>query len=88
MKSALDCIPCFGAQVLNVARLTTDDPRVHERIPRKALRRAANVIDFGIKADLTAAQIPAALESSFTGPFDGDVGRFFAAAAGKAELRK
>jgi uncharacterized protein with ATP-grasp and redox domains len=136
------------AQALNVARLTTDDPQVHERILREALRRAseadlaqspalfgrgihrlvreltgqedpylaikqesnrlamallpawrerlqaaetprlaavklavaANVIDFGIKGDLTAAQIPAALESSFAGPFMGDVDGLFAAA--------
>jgi hypothetical protein len=148
MKSALDCIPCFVAQALNVARLTTDDPQVHERILREALRRAseadlaqspalfgrgihrlvreltgqedpylaikqesnrlalamlpawrerlraaenprlaavklavaANVIDFGIKGDLTAEQIPVALESSFAAPLMGDVDGFFAAA--------
>jgi uncharacterized protein with ATP-grasp and redox domains len=148
MKSALDCIPCFVAQALNVARLTTDDPQVHERILREALRRAseadlaqspalfgrdmhrwvreltrqadpylavkqesnrlalallpawrerlraaenprlaavklavaANVIDFGIKGDLTAEQIPAALESSFAAPLMGDVEGLFAAA--------
>jgi uncharacterized protein with ATP-grasp and redox domains len=148
MKSALDCIPCFVAQALNVARLTADDPQVHERILREALRRAseadlaqspalfgrgihrlvreltghedpylaikqesnrlalallpawserlraaenprqaaiklaaaANVIDFGIKGDLTAGQIPAALESSFAAPLMGDVEGLFAAA--------
>ena len=148
MKSALDCIPCFVAQALNVARLTTDNPQIHERILREALRRAseadlaqspalfgrgihrlvreltgqedpylaikqesnrlalallpawrerlgaaenprlaavklavaANVIDFGIKGDLTAEQIPAALESSFAAPLMGNVGGFFAAA--------
>ena len=41
MKSALDCIPCFVSQALNVARLTTDDPQVHERMLREALRRAS-----------------------------------------------
>jgi uncharacterized protein with ATP-grasp and redox domains len=148
MKSALDCIPCFVAQALNVARLTTDNPQIHERILREALRRAseadlaqspalfgrgihrlvreltgqedpylaikqesnrlalamlpawrerlraaenprlaavklavaANVIDFGIKGDLTAEQIPVALESSFAAPLMGDVDGFFAAA--------
>ena len=148
MKSALDCIPCFVAQALNVARLTTDDAQVHERILREALRRAseadlaqspalfgrgihrlvreltgqedpylaikqesnrlalallpawrerlrtaenprqaavklaiaANVIDFGIKGDLTAEQIPDALESSFAAPLMGDVDGLFAAA--------
>ena len=148
MKSALDCIPCFVSQGLNVARLATDDPRVHARILREVLQRAsqadlaqpptrfgqeihrfvrqltgqadpylavkqesnrlalallpawrervrtagnprlaavklalaANVIDFGIKGDLTADQIPAALESSFAAPLLGDADGFFAAA--------
>jgi len=148
MKTALDCIPCFVAQGLNVARLATEDPQVHERILREVLRRAsqadlveaparfgqgihrlvrqltgqadpylavkqasnrlalallpawrerlkaaenprhaavklaiaANVIDFGIKGDLTAEQIPAALESSFAAPLLGDVDGLFAAA--------
>ncbi len=148
MKSALDCIPCFVSQGLNVARLATDEPQVRERILREVLRRAgeadlgqtparfgqgihrlarqltgqsdpylaikqesnrlalallpawrerlrraenprlaavklavaANVIDFGIKGDLTAEQIPAALESSFAAPLMGDVEGLFAAA--------
>jgi uncharacterized protein with ATP-grasp and redox domains len=148
MKSALDCIPCFVSQALNVARLATPDPRVHERILREVLRRAsqadlaqpparfgegihrlireltgqadpylivkqesnrlalallpawrerlraaenprlaavklaiaANVIDFGIKGDLTAEQIPAALESSCAAPLQGSVEALFAAA--------
>jgi hypothetical protein len=41
MKSALDCIPCFVAQALNVARLASDDPQLHERALRAALRRAS-----------------------------------------------
>ena len=51
--------------------------------PRQAavkLAIAANVIDFGIKGDLTAEQIPAALESSFAAPLLGDVDGLFAAA--------
>jgi uncharacterized protein with ATP-grasp and redox domains len=154
MKSALDCIPCFVAQALNVVRLTTDDPQVHEWILREGLRRAseadlaqspalfgrgihrlvreltgqddpyltikqesnrvalallpawcerlratknprlaavklavvANVIDFGIKGDLTTEQIPAALESSFAAPLMGDVDGFFAAAEGATDI--
>ncbi len=146
MKSALECIPCFVSQALNVARLTTSDPQVQERVMREVLRAAseadlsqspvrfgrwihrlireqtgredpylgiklasnrlalsllpdwrervrtaqnprltavklalaANVIDFGIKGDLTAEQIPAALESSLAGPLKGDVDAFFA----------
>jgi uncharacterized protein with ATP-grasp and redox domains len=35
---------------------------------------------------LTAAQIPAALESSFAGPFNGDVAEFFAAAERATEI--
>jgi len=154
MKSALDCIPCFVAQALNVARLASDDPQLHERALRAALRRAseadlaqspvlvgrsihravrdltgqadpyltikqesnrlalallpvwrqrllaaqnprlaavklaiaANVIDFGIKGDLTAAQIPAALEDSFAAPLEGNVDEFFAEAEGAREI--
>lgn len=37
---------------------------------------AGNVIDYGIKGDLTAETIPAELESSFAGPFHGDVAEF------------
>ena len=47
---------------------------------------AGNVIDYGIKGDLTAAQIPAALENSFAGPFTGDVEEFFAAAERATEI--
>lgn len=51
--------------------------------PREAAVKiaiAANVIDYGIKGDLVAEQIPAALESSFASPLFGDVARFFAEA--------
>jgi uncharacterized protein with ATP-grasp and redox domains len=51
--------------------------------PREAAVKiaiAANVIDYGIKGDLVAEQIPAALESSFVSPLFGDVARFFAEA--------
>ena len=41
---------------------------------------AANVIDFGIKGDMTPEQIPAALEASFAAPLEGDTAEFFAAA--------
>jgi uncharacterized protein with ATP-grasp and redox domains len=41
MKSALDCIPCFVAQGLNVARLATSEQRVHERVLREVLQRAS-----------------------------------------------
>ncbi len=154
MKSALDCIPCFLSQALNVARQATHDQEVHERILREVLRRAsqadmaqtparfgegihrlvreltgqkdpylaikqesnrlalallpvwrerlraeknprkaavklaiaANVIDFGIKGDLTAEQIPAALESSFNAPMHGNVETLFAAAEGASDI--
>lgn len=45
---------------------------------------AANVIDFGIKGDLTAEQIPGALEDSFSAPLKGGVEELFAA-AGRAK---
>jgi len=148
MKSALDCIPCFVSQTLNVVRMATDDEQTRVRILRTALRAvseadlalppvhfgrwlhrlvrdltgkddpylslkqesnrlalellpawrerlqtlpnprraavqlalAANVIDFGIKGDLKAEAIPAALEQSMAGPLIGDVDAFFEAA--------
>lgn len=145
MKSALDCIPCFVSQTLNVVRMATDDEQTRIRLLRAALRAAseadltlppvyfgrwlhrlvrdltgkddpylllkqesnrlalgllpawrerlqslpnprraavqlalaANVIDFGIKGDLKAEAIPAALEDSMNGPLIGDVDAFF-----------
>lgn len=50
--------------------------------PRSAtlkLAIAANIIDFGIKGDLKAEDIPAALEGSFASPLEGDVEAFFEA---------
>jgi damage-control phosphatase, subfamily I len=147
MKSALDCIPCFVGQALNVARLATADRQIQEQVLREVLQAAstsdlnlpparfgqwmhrrirelinqedpylrikqdsnrlalallpawrerlqgfdnpraaavklaiaANVIDFGIKGDLTANQIPTALESSLAEPLHGDVNTLFAA---------
>ncbi|HNQ89003.1 MAG TPA: ARMT1-like domain-containing protein [Verrucomicrobiota bacterium] len=154
MNSTLDCLSCFVSQALNVARLATDDPKVHERILREVLRQAsqmdldqtparfgaaihrrvreltgqadpyrrakeesnrlalallpawrerlraaanpraavvklaiaANAIDFGVKGDLTAAQIPAAIETSYAAPLQGDVEGFFAAAAAAPDI--
>ncbi|MFH0785457.1 MAG: ARMT1-like domain-containing protein, partial [Pseudomonadota bacterium] len=45
-----------------------------------------NVIDYGIKDDLTAEMIPTALESSFAGPFNGNVAEFFTAAERATEI--
>ncbi len=154
MRSALDCIPCFVSQALNVARLAGSDPQTHERVLREVLRRAseadlaqtparfssgihrfvrdvtgqtdpyltvkeesnrlaldllpawrerlrmagdprlaavklaiaANVIDYGVKGDLTAAEIPAALESSFAAPLHGSIETLFAAAERAADI--
>jgi uncharacterized protein with ATP-grasp and redox domains len=47
---------------------------------------AANVIDYGIKNDLAADQIPAALETSFAGPFAGEVAALFTAAEQAEEI--
>ncbi|MCL5098878.1 MAG: ARMT1-like domain-containing protein [Candidatus Omnitrophica bacterium] len=56
------------------------------RLAAVRLAIAANVIDFGIKGDMTAEQIPEALESSFAGPFRGDADGFFAAAEGANDI--
>jgi uncharacterized protein with ATP-grasp and redox domains len=56
------------------------------RVAAVKLALAANVIDFGIKGDLTAEQIPAALEASFAGQLKGDVEAFFAAAESARDI--
>lgn len=68
---AMELLPGWRARLKNL-----DGPR------EAALKAviAANVIDFGVKGDLTAEQIPAALKSSFCGPLIGDVDGFFKAA--------
>ena len=43
MHTALDCIPCFARQAIEAARFVTDDPAVHERIVRDALRTASKM---------------------------------------------
>jgi uncharacterized protein with ATP-grasp and redox domains len=47
---------------------------------------AGNVIDYGINGDLTAETIPGELESSFAGPFQGDIAEFFAAVERATEI--
>ncbi|MCL5098928.1 MAG: ARMT1-like domain-containing protein [Candidatus Omnitrophica bacterium] len=61
---------------------TAENPRLFA----VKLAIAANVIDFGIKGDLTVEQIPAALEDSVAGPLTGDVDEFFTAAERAAEI--
>ena len=56
MRTALDCIPCFARQALESARFVTDDPAVHERIVRDALRAVA---------DMDLAQCPPAVAQRF-----------------------
>jgi hypothetical protein len=37
MNTALECIPCFVRQTLDAARMSSDDPAVHEQILREVL---------------------------------------------------
>ena len=37
MKTYFECVPCFIRQTLEAARLTTDDPTIHERALREIL---------------------------------------------------
>ncbi len=37
MNTSIDCIPCFVRQTLDAARISSDDPVVHERIIRDVL---------------------------------------------------
>jgi len=43
MRTYFDCIPCFVRQVLDSVRLTTNDPRLHEKVLREALRMASEM---------------------------------------------
>ncbi|MDD3148160.1 MAG: ARMT1-like domain-containing protein [Candidatus Riflebacteria bacterium] len=43
MKMSLDCIPCFIRQALDAARMTSDNPAVHEKILSEVLQWACNV---------------------------------------------
>ncbi len=38
MNTSIDCIPCFVRQTLDAARMSSDDPAVHEQIIRDVLR--------------------------------------------------
>ena len=43
MRMSLDCIPCFIRQALDAARMTSDDPAVHEKILSEVLQWACTV---------------------------------------------
>ncbi len=70
-RLALELLPAWRERLRTAA-----DPR----LAAVKLAIAANVIDYGIKGDLTAEQIPQALESSFAAPLHGDIETFFTAA--------
>lgn len=56
MKTTLDCIPCFIRQALEVARLVTADPALHERILQQALVAMAEM-DMGLTPPMIAQQL-------------------------------
>ena len=41
MQTYLECVPCFVRQTLDVARMVTDDPSLHEKVLRETLRLVA-----------------------------------------------
>ena len=41
MRTYLECVPCFVRQTLDVARMVTGDPAIHEHVLRKTLRLIA-----------------------------------------------
>jgi len=43
MKTYIDCIPCFVRQALEAARMASDDPDLHERALREALKFAGTL---------------------------------------------
>ncbi|HNW92995.1 MAG TPA: ARMT1-like domain-containing protein [bacterium] len=56
MQTALDCIPCFAWQAVNLARRFSDDPAVHEQIVRETLRGVAD-LDYTQTPPVVAQQI-------------------------------
>lgn len=46
MNGSLECIPCFISQGLNVARLATDDEKVHNQVLREDLVVAKGQANF------------------------------------------
>ncbi len=42
MNIALDCMPCFVRQALDVGRIVSDDPAVHQDLVRRMMRLAAD----------------------------------------------
>ena len=56
MKSYIDCIPCFVRQVLEVAKMATDDEVLRERILRESLEILAE-LDFTNEPPLIARNI-------------------------------
>lgn len=55
MQTALDCVPCFAWQVLNLARRFSDDPAVHERMMRETLQCVAG-LDYAQAPPVVVAQ--------------------------------
>ncbi|MBP7865573.1 MAG: DUF89 family protein [Acidobacteria bacterium] len=56
MKTSLECIPCLVRQALDVARLASPDPAVHETAVRDLLRRASRA-DFHRPPPFLAQQV-------------------------------
>jgi len=76
-RLALELLPAWRERLRTAA---------NPRLTAVKMAIAGNVIDYGIKSNLTAETIPAALESSFSGPFNGNVAEFFTAAERATEI--
>ncbi len=76
-RLAMELLPAWRERLSTAA---------NPRLTAVKMAIAGNVIDYGIKGDLTAEIIPAALESSFAGPFIGNVAEFFTAAERATEI--
>ncbi len=43
MKTHIDCIPCFMKQSLEAARMTTNDPAIHEKVLKAVMKHLQNI---------------------------------------------
>ena len=68
MKTFLDCLPCLIRQAVEAAKMATNDPAVHDRLVRQALKWAAEM-DFDLPPPVLAQRIHRKLRE-ITGVFD------------------
>ncbi len=70
MKLRLDCVVCIAKQALKAARLATNDPKVHEEVLRRVMRRLIGMEWVGTPPQLVRASRVIELIAELTGVDD------------------